>query len=327
MKLDIVIPHYKEPWEVCKYLFDSIALQRGVFFGNIRVIMVNDGSEVVFTKDAFDGYPFEISYQIKPHGGVSAARNYGLDYGNADYVMFCDCDDGFLNNYGLHLLFSAMQEGADYIVSNFIEETYTDNNTPTIIRHDNDYTFMHGKAYKRSFLTEHNLRFDESMTLHEDGYFNSLVLATVQNEGKIKTIDTPFYLWMWHDNSTVRKNREDFVLKTYEHVMQTRIGVCDELKKRGYKKDYETAVCMTVLNGYYDFQKPSYWVSKNDGHRRKAEKAFAKFYARFGKTFLDCTNMRIAEIAVVARENACKNGMMMEREDLRTFLKRIEKTK
>ena len=325
MKLDIIIPHYKEPWDVCKYLFDTIATQRGVFMGNIRVIMVNDGEDNCFVSDVFLGYPFEIIQLGMPHGGVSAARNHGLDNSDADYVMFCDCDDGFLSNYGLHLVFSAMQEGADYIVSNFVEETYTDNNAPTIIRHDNDYTFMHGKVYKRQFLVDHNLRFDESMTIHEDGYFNALVLATAQHEGKIKTIDTPFYLWMWHDNSTVRKDRQDFVLKTYESLMQTRIGVCKELKRRGYKEDYETAVCMTVLNSYYDFQKASYWIQKNDAYRRKAERAFASFYSLFGMTFRNCTNIKIAEVAVVARENACKNGMMIEREDLRTFLKRMKK--
>ena len=322
MTLDLIIPHYKEPWEVCKYLFDTIATQRGICFDCIRAIVVNDG-DCVLSDDVFEGYPYKIEYLKKEHGGVSAARNYGLDHSDADYVMFCDIDDGFLSNYGLHLVFSAMQEGYDYIYSNFVEETYTDNNTQTIYRHDNDFTFMHGKVYKRSFLVDNNIRFDTAMTIHEDGYFNTIALVVAQKVGTLKCIETPFYLWRWNDNSTVRSNREDFVLRTYEKLMQTRIGACQQIKDRGYEDEFKTSVCMTVLNSYYDFQKPSYHTDKNREHLRKAEKAFKQFWKKYGKVFLECTNMEVAEIAQNARANACKNGMLMERQDLRSWLKHI----
>lgn len=324
MTLDIVVPHYKEPWEVCHYLFDTIATQRGICFGNIRVIVVDDGVNVEIPWDALiRKYPYRIDYMPKDHGGVSAARNYGLDHCEADYVMFCDIDDGFLSNYGLHLVFSAIQEGYDYITSNFVEETYTADNTMTIIRHDNDYTFMHGKIYKRQFLTDHDIRFDPAMTIHEDGYFNTVALVVAQKEGTQKTIETPFYLWRWNDNSTVRSNREDFVLRTYEQVIQTRIGAVEQLKQRGYEKEYKTSIIMTVLNSYYDFQKPSYTVAKNQRHLKVAEKAFKQFWDKYKKAFYDATNLEIAEIAKVARDNATKNGMLMEQESLKAFVKRF----
>lgn len=322
MTLDIIIPHYREPWETCRYLFDSIALQRGISFNNVRAIVVNDG-DCVLDEECFKGYPYQIEYLVKEHGGVSATRNYGLDHSAADYVMFCDADDGFLNNYGLHLVFSAMQEGHDYIYSNFVEETYTADNTATIFRHDNDFTFMHGKVYKRAFLVERNIRFDPAMTIHEDGYFNSVALAEVRHNAYMKRIDTPFYLWRWNDASTVRSDREDFVLRTYEQLMMCRIGACQQLKDRGFTDEFRTSVCLTVLNSYYDFQKPSYHIDKNKEHLRKAERAFKRFWTKFGKVFLDCTNQEIAEVATKARENAYKNGMLMERQDLRSWLRHI----
>ena len=208
MTLNIIVPHYKEPWELCKYLFDSIAMQRGVPFNLVKVIVVNDGDDCVLSAMEWADYPYTVDYIIKPHGGVSAARNAGLMEADADYVMFCDADDGFLNNYGLHLLFSAMQEGADYIVPSFVEETFDADGNATIINHDMDLTFMHGKVYRRQFLIDNNLLFDPAMTLHEDGYFNMVVYATAQHEGKMKTISTPIYLWKWNDNSVVRSNRK-----------------------------------------------------------------------------------------------------------------------
>lgn len=324
MKLDIIVPRYREPWELCQYLFQTIATQRGISFDNVHVIVVNDGEENVLDGSVFDGLPYSVEYLIKPHGGVSAARNYGRDHSEADYVMFCDADDGFLSNYALHLIFSAMQEGFDFLCGNFVEETFTENNAMTIIRHDRDMTFMHGKVYRRDFLNEKNIRFDPAMTLHEDGYFNAVAYAVASHEGTVKFIETPIYLWRWNDNSTVRSNRQDFVLRTYGHVMQTRHGICEEFKRRGYDDDYETAVCMTVLNSYYDFQKTSYYKPENRRYLQDAEKAFRAFYMKYRNVVKNCTNLKVAEIAVKARENACNSGMLLEREDLASFLKRIE---
>ena len=325
MTLDIIVPHYREPWELCKYLFDSIALQRGVPFELIKVIVVNDGDDCVLSAMEWADYPFTVDYIIKPHGGVSAARNAGLMESKADYVMFCDADDGFLNNYGLHLVFSAMQEGADYIISNFVEETFDADGNATITNHDHDITFMHGKAYRRQFLLDHDLLFDPAMTLHEDGYFNMVVYAVAEHEGTIKKINTPFYLWRWNDNSVVRRYGGAFELKTYEDVMLARLRLCDELKRRSYAEDYKTAVVMTVLNSYYDFQKGAYLSESNLSYAIKAEIAFKAFWDKFKDVFMEATNQRVAEIARVARENAYKNGMLYEQVALRTWLDHIER--
>ena len=330
MKLDIIVPHYKEPWSVCKYLFDTISCQRGILFDNVRVLLVNDGDNILFgsmERAMFHlaEYPFTVDYIVKEHGGVSAARNCGLEESDADYVMFCDCDDGFLTNYALYLIFSAMQEGFDLCISNFIEETFNSAGSPQIVSHNEDLTFMHGKVYNRQFLLDNDCKFDERMTLHEDGYFNMLVYSVVnETGGRIKKITTPLYIWRWNNNSVVRKDKEDFVLKTYEDVMLTRVGICREQKRRGYDEFYRSSVCMTVLNSYYDFQKPRYHMAKNARYLKQAEKAFRAYWMEFKDTFNNQTNQMVADIAKTARANAMKNGMLMERETLKEFLKRIE---
>lgn len=329
MKLEIIIPHYKEPWDVCRYLFNSLAMQRNVPWDEIGVIVVNDGDDPTLDDVDWSAYPFRVRYMKKPHGGVSAARNYGLDHSEAEYIMFCDIDDGFLNNYGLHMLMSAVAEGFDYLIGAFAEEAQsTDNKTITLVGHQGDMTFVHGKMYRKEFLTKYNLRFDEEMTIHEDGYFNALVYATAKVEkAKIKKIDTPFYLWCWNNNSVVRSNKEDFVLKTYPRLIQTRTGLSRQLKKRGYQEEYETAVCLTVLNSYYDHQKSSYLQAKNYRYRQISEKAFKEYWDEFKKTFYDQTNAKISELAKAARETACQNGLLMENETLKEFLKRIDSLK
>ena len=160
MNLDIIVTHYKEPWIVGKGLFDSIAMQRMVNFDDIRVILVNDGEENAFAELNPYEYPFIIQQMSIPHGGVSKARNAGLDASDADWVMFCDFDDGFSNIYGLYLIFCAMNEDKyDTLWSCFTEETKDENGKMVLVNHDRDWVFIHGKAHRRQYLVDKGIRF------------------------------------------------------------------------------------------------------------------------------------------------------------------------
>ena len=123
MKLQILIPQYRETDEIIKPLLDSIALQQNVPFDEIGAIICNDGSDVFLSDGLLESYPFAVEYHKEPHQGVSATRNACLDYATADYVMFCDADDLFYNACGLWIIFQEMRTGFDSLISVFIEET------------------------------------------------------------------------------------------------------------------------------------------------------------------------------------------------------------
>ena len=73
MILDLIVPHYKEPWSVGKPFFDMLACQRNVDFNSFRVILVHDGVDT-FPEAYFTAYPFKTVQCPIKHGGVSAAR-------------------------------------------------------------------------------------------------------------------------------------------------------------------------------------------------------------------------------------------------------------
>ena len=123
MKLQILIPQYKETDEVIKPLLDSIAIQQSIAMNEIGVIICNDGSNVFLTDTLLNSYSYKIEYYKEPHRGVSATRNACLDHATADYVMFCDADDMFYSVCGLWQMFREMNTGFDSMVSLFIEET------------------------------------------------------------------------------------------------------------------------------------------------------------------------------------------------------------
>lgn len=321
-KLSICVTRYKEPWEVCKDLFDSIQTQRGINFEDIEVIVVNDGRDELLTGREFINYPFHVDYiPMEEHGGVSKARNFARDKATGEYVMFCDIDDMFLNNCALHLIFGAIKEKPDVIISSFIEEAYS-GDTYKIIRHDKDATFIHGKVFNRDYLNENNIRFKDELTIHEDGYF---VLTSLVCTEEKREISTPIYMWKWNDNSVVRKDAEDYVLKTYDHLMNCRWAICKELEERGFIDKYFDSVVKTVVDSYYDFNKPGYLDPKNKALVAKAEKAFKKFYTEFGKDYKESNINRIAEMMFVCRQNAFKNGLRVEQRTINEWLNHITK--
>ena len=230
MKLQILIPQYKETEEIIKPLLDSISLQQNVDLKNdIGVIIANDGTDVKLSKEFLNSYPFKIDYLECEHKGVSATRNACLDKATADYVMFCDADDMFCNVCGLWIVFREMENGGfDSLVSVFIEELkLQDTNQITYINRELDGTFVHGKIHKRKYLLDNNIRWNDSLTIHEDSYFNCLCQRLSEN---VKYCQTPFYLWKWRDNSVCRRDPK-YILKTYNNMLDSNTALVDEFLK------------------------------------------------------------------------------------------------
>lgn len=323
MRMTLVITHYKEPWEVCKPLFDSIAYQLGMDFENLEIILVEDSTDKkdYLSWDFVQYYPFEINFIADGHSGVSGARNKGLDNATGDYIMFCDCDDRFISAYAFHL-YTKQMDKYDIIKSPFIEDQII-NGELKLIRHEHDISFIHGKMYKRSFLLDNNIRFNENLTIHEDGYFN--VLANIIADTSIHEMSPAVYLWKWNDDSVVRKDRELYIYKTYDHLMKCRSAICKELWDRGYIDKYFPSIIKTVVDSYYDFQKPEALKPENKELIKKAEKAFADFYKEFGKDYKECNINDIAQMMYICRSTAFANGLRVEQETLSEFLTRIVK--
>ena len=325
MKLDILMPHYKEPWSLVQPFFDSLKAQRAIDFADIRVIMVNDGKQVDSNLSLDDleemqlRYPFRVDVFFKQHEGVSAARNYALDESIADYVMFCDCDDSFANIYGLRFLFDQMEKGYDAISSIFLVE-YMDNGQLRITYKDNDVTFVHGKAYRRQYLIDKNLRWKPELTIHEDGYFNCLAMMFADTKTKI---DTPFYTWKYRTDSVASKEDETFVLRTYKNVMDARIALTKEAKRRGRLEDARGFIAKTVLDSYYDFNKTVALKPENKEIVEKAEREFRRFYMKYRKEYLACTVDQIAQVAAISRATAFTDGFKLEQKTLSEWLNHI----
>lgn len=323
MKLQILVPQYKETDEVIKPLLDSIAIQQAVDFSEIGVIICNDGSDVFLTDDFLNSYPYKIEYYKCKHQGVSATRNECLDKAIADYVMFCDADDMFFNACGLWIILREINLGVfDSLVSVFIEESHLpQTNEVMYINHEMDSTFVHGKVHRRQYLIDKNIRWNPDLTIHEDSFFNILCQNLSQN---VKYCQSPFYLWKWRDDSVCRHDPK-YILKTYRNMIDSNDALIQEFVKRNNPDKAGFYIAFMIFDAYYNMNKPEWINQKNKTYRQETEKRFAKYYKKYKEVWDAVPLNDKMQISNGVRSRMVTEGMQMETMTIDRWLKKIEK--
>ena len=157
--------------------------------------------------------------------------------------MFCDADDMFVNMCGMYIIFREMAgDGFNVMTSVFVEETKNFTTDEKIyINREMDSTFVHGKVYRRSFLINNKIRWNDALTVHEDSYFNCLAQKMTAS---VKYCQQPFYLWKWRDGSVCRHDPK-YILKTYNNMLDSNTALVNELQRRGILCLYDDLRCVS----------------------------------------------------------------------------------
>lgn len=323
-KLDILVPMYNEGEDVVRLLLDSIAIQQGVNLDDIGVIICCDGGTTSISEELISEYPFAIEFHMCEHGGVSATRNACLDFSEAEYVMFSDCDDMFCHVCGLHIILNEAKIGFDTLTSTFIEETrHPETKEPLFVNHDMDSTFVHGKVHRRQYLIDEGIRFNDALTVHEDSYFNILAQNLADPE-KAKYCPHPFYLWKWRDASVCRHD-PDYILKTYNNMLDSNDALVREFERRGKEDKARFYACFMILDAYYTMNKKE-WLEKTHKHYRDAvEKRFAAYYADHKAKWDATSEMERMMISNGVRSRSVMEGMPMETVTIAAWLEHVSK--
>lgn len=184
-KISIIIPVYNVATFLSRCI-DSVLAQT---FSDWELILVDDGSPDS-CGDICDNYAMKdkrIRVFHKPNGGVSSARNYGLDVASGDYICFVDADDTIDNNYLNDLITNSDADlvmcgfrssmGVHYLPkAEYISEDSLRERASEIVRSKAIYVPWI-KLLKRSIIEEHQLRFDTKLRLGEDTTFVYLYLS------------------------------------------------------------------------------------------------------------------------------------------------------
>lgn len=324
-KLDILVPRYHEPFEVVKNLLDSILVQQNVDFDEIGVIIVDDGPmDSIYEEIVRSDYPFSIEYHQNEHGGVSATRNACLHYSKAEYVMFCDIDDMFFNACGMWILFREMEIGFDSLISAFVEETRDPNTGDVLyINHDMDSTFVHGKVHRRKYLIKNKIFWNDSLTIHEDSFFNCLCQKLSKN---VKYCQTPFYLWKWRDESVCRHDPL-YLNKTMVNMLASNTALVNEFLKRGHKDDAVFYATSMIYDIYYSLNHDRWWNTEGHPYLHDTELSFKEYWDEFKGLFEACPKDARAQIIMGIKNRFFGEGLLMERITFDDWIRHIEELK
>ena len=131
--VSVIIPVYK----VEKYIEHCLRSVMNQTYSRLEIIAVNDGSpdnsgEICDRLALEDG---RIKVYHNENGGVSAARNFGLDHASGDYIAYIDSDDYVAENYIEYLVELAQSCGADIACCN-VEKVTEQSELP----HDADHS-------------------------------------------------------------------------------------------------------------------------------------------------------------------------------------------
>lgn len=200
MKISIIVPIYN----VEKYLkrcIDSILAQN---YTDFELLLIDDGSTDK-SGNLCDEYKLKdarIRVFHKENGGVSTARNLGLQNASGEWITFVDSDDYIENDY-LYKLYKNLST-SELVVSAYIYESTKENvieklsNENIIISSGNlNDLLMRGafmtpicKLFSRDIITNNNIKFDDKIHSGEDTLFVYTYLYYVTN---VTTIENVLY--------------------------------------------------------------------------------------------------------------------------------------
>lgn len=173
--ISIIIPVYNvEPY--IRKCLDSVKAQT---FTDFEAIIVDDSSPDDSIKIAMEFVVSDPRFKIvtRENGGLSAARNTGIEHANGKYIAFLDSDDFIAPTY-LEKLYNACEENnADMSYCGFtyhfykngfrkkqlfiVKDCVMEHNEAVsrIISDHGLHSYAWNKLYKRTIFTEHNISY------------------------------------------------------------------------------------------------------------------------------------------------------------------------
>lgn len=297
MKFSVIVPVYR----VEEYLLtcvDSLLSQENVR-DQMEILLIDDGSpdrcgEIC---DRLAEVYEEIRVFHKKNGGLSSARNSGIQEARGQYIVFVDSDDT-LEAGALGKIQEALDKygDADAVFYDGLEDDGTSRDSLRRITDDHVRIFENGKdfllkkyrdnnlnveawlyAYRRTFLEKNQLTFQEGI-LHEDVEFTPRVLMKC---GKIIQLSDQLYHYMVRENSiSTQKNKEKNIRDLFETLRKLdQMADEQEPELRKWMKN-------GILNSYLNMVQTARMYQKQ--YRKLLDKRFL-----FGKAATNWNRFRV----------------------------------
>ena len=270
--VSVIIPIYNVE-QYLKRCVDSVINQT---YKNIEIILVDDGSPDNCNKicDEYAKADKRIKVIHKTNGGLSSARNEGLNIAEGEYICFIDSDDWVSESFVEFLINNIIKENADIITCETLdvknERDIEENKKGEYLEiktYDKDYVIenmyseklqlkpaVQNKMYK-SYIFD-NLRFKEGM-IHED---EEILIKILLKSNKITITNKKLYYYFLSTDSIMRRKFNINRLNILD-ALEERIDILTNTK-------YKNALNQTI-NRYYEQLNEMYFLLKTSDIKEK----------------------------------------------------------
>ena len=261
-KISIIVPAYNAERTIRRCI-ESICATN---YHNKEIIVVNDGSKDS-TLDILGDLAKQNDHLFiidKQNGGVSSARNAGLDKATGDFIVFVDSDDyvdsSLFDNYDVNCSADMQIQGYKVVDNNGYVEKRVElgeneyNNMAQMIYEIEIQTSSYirqpwNKLYSRSIIERNHLRFCESMPIAEDFLFN---LCYIEKSPKVKLVNGSSYNYLI-ENSTLTQIRHSPISFTVwvKNVLQQVDIICQRYNDMRAFDIIFARYCQALINMMY----------------------------------------------------------------------------
>lgn len=247
--VSIIVPVYKVE-DYIRECLDSILAQTYPYF---ELILVDDGSPDNCGRicDDYAKGDNRIKVVHKVNGGISSARNAGLEVAKGEWIMHVDGDDWIEPDMIESLIEAAQITGADMVIGDFVKygpsagynklPTWSSDKKKSMTNYiAYVMTTIWGSIAKRSLYADHSLKSPDGISYCEDFH---LIVRLCHFANKIVNVHRPFYHYRYRPTS-IMSNMNGKTEADEQWVYQDTIRFFKEL---GVYEDYRKVMSWRVL--------------------------------------------------------------------------------
>lgn len=295
IKYSVIIPAYNAEKTIKRCIDSLLQTSRD----DIELILINDGS-TDHTEEICMIYAEKnrnIRFFSKNNGGVSSARNVGLENAKGKYITFVDSDDFVKNDYfaildkilrinpDFSILGKAVYDGANYISEPGAEKILDNANETTDFLskalRKQQLNSPVNKVFSRKLIEDNEIRFDERLPIGEDKVF---VVQYIMHVTSVVIIDYPIYvISVENSDSLSRKRRENLchhILLEHKLLFQT---INDSNLDESARKNYLNAILFSYYRSAYTVIAELHKMGYSKSRRLRDTKIICQSYNHFIK--------------------------------------------
>lgn len=310
-KISVIIPVYR----VEKYLnqcVDSVLCQT---YKNIEVILVDDGSPDSCPQicDEYLRIDSRVKVIHKQNGGLSSARNAGIDVFTGDYVIFLDSDDYWnCDNFIFELVEKITSKPSDVIIFGYnkcLDDGIVNNSSynlnilmsvtgkaehlKTLVKNDIFESQAWSKAIKAEIFKNNDMYFEEGVFSEDVDWSARLILASKSFD----VLNNKVYMYRQHKTSITH----NISIKNIRDIQKAIIRIVEMSKKIENEDYYEwymnycayqyitflNCVCVidksvNVKDEINEMKSYSYLLNYHSNHKVKIVYRFKKIFGYKG---------------------------------------------